>query len=263
MPRTSVWAVLLMLLGPPAMVGAIRHRSGRRVSTLSNRRRLHLQNLVSNPGTLEMEMGVAGSTNTIVSPFTLKYTPGAGGRFLQRTEFSVDLEPVNSVPGEDHWVTQFGDHVGLAAAHLLHQGKTLSVYIAPQVSFLTHANNGVRAGATVVAEADFGAFSLSGNTTWTGATSASDSNPAGDLQIGAGLIRRIGGTTDNARFTLFVNALQENPTVGLTTYSVFEGVSYQVRRPLAVDIAVRHLNLRGGQVDHQVLLGITVNLGRP
>ena len=262
-PGKLFWALLLMIAGSPEMLGAIRPHKVRRVSTLSNRRRMHLQNLVTDPGTLEIEMGVAGSGNGVTAPFTLKYTPGVGRPFWHRTEFSVDLDAVSSLPGDLYWVTQFSDPVGIAATHLLHQGKILSLYFAPQVAFLTRSDDGLRGGATAVVNTDLGAFSMAANVTWTAATSPTESNPAGDLQVGTGLVRRIGGTNENPRWTLFVNGLQENPTLGDTTYSVFEGVSYQVRRSLAVDVSVRHLNLASGRADHQVLGGITVNSGRP
>ncbi|MBI3684713.1 MAG: hypothetical protein HY235_30455 [Acidobacteria bacterium] len=262
-PGGRLWAMLLFstLLVETASA-AVRHRL-KRVPSLSQRRRMHLQNLVTDPGTVEIEFGVAGSPNGLTAPFTIKYTPGVSHPFWHRTELSVDMDSVSSLPGDLHWVTQFSDHVGVAVTHLLHQGNRLSLYVAPQVAFLTRGNEGIRCGATGIANLDLGPYSLAGNMTWTGATSPSEANPAGDLQFGGGLVRRFGGTKENPHWTLFINGLRENPTIGPSTSSLFEGASYQVRRSWAIDFSVRHVNLSGGPTDHQVLGGVTVNLGRP
>lgn len=261
--RPLSWLFVFMLAIPVPALAQSRPARNRAVSTLTTRRRAHAQKHTTNPGTLEIEFSAAGSRNGFVSPFTLKYTPGEGGAFLRRTEFSLDFESVSSLPGDLYWVTQFGDFVGITTTHLLHQDKIFTVFFAPQVAFLVRGNSGLRAGATTAINAEIRNYSYSANITWTAATSPTGANPAGDLQSGAGVVRRFGGTKDLPRWTLFANLLHENPTLGQSSYSFFEGFSRQLTKHVAFDFALRHLALRTPGADHQVLAGFTINLGRP
>jgi hypothetical protein len=45
--------------------------------------------------------------------------------------------------------------------------------------------------------------------------------------------------------------------------SLFEGVEYQITEKFALDVSVQHFSVVGGAVDHQIVVGITANLGRP
>jgi hypothetical protein len=45
--------------------------------------------------------------------------------------------------------------------------------------------------------------------------------------------------------------------------SIFEGVEYQITEKFAVDFSGQHFSVVGGAVDHQLVIGITANLGRP
>jgi hypothetical protein len=44
--------------------------------------------------------------------------------------------------------------------------------------------------------------------------------------------------------------------------SVFEGVEYQINDPFAVDFSAQHLAAWGGQIDHQIVIGLTVQTAR-
>ena len=45
--------------------------------------------------------------------------------------------------------------------------------------------------------------------------------------------------------------------------SIFEGVEYQITEKFALDVSGQHFSVVGGAVDHQIVVGITANLGRP
>src|SRR5262245_7791504 len=63
------------------------HRSHSRISSQSLRRRLHINSLITEPGTFELESGAAYSiSGEYFLPTTLKITPSANTGFWGRTE---------------------------------------------------------------------------------------------------------------------------------------------------------------------------------
>jgi len=46
-------------------------------------------------------------------------------------------------------------------------------------------------------------------------------------------------------------------------WSFFEGVEYQFTPAVALDVSAQHLNAIGGTLDHQILIGLTINFGSP
>jgi hypothetical protein len=63
--------------------------------------------------------------------------------------------------------------------------------------------------------------------------------------------------------TPHVNWLWERSTGGGSAQiSLFEGVEYQITDNVAVDFSAQQFSVGGGQVDHQIVIGLTVNTGR-
>ena len=65
-----------------------------------------------------------------------------------------------------------------------------------------------------------------------------------------------------SHLTPHANWLYEKSTGEGRTISLFEGVEYQITEKVAVDFSGQHFSVWGGAVDHQVSIGLTVNLGR-
>ena len=65
-----------------------------------------------------------------------------------------------------------------------------------------------------------------------------------------------------SHLTAHTNWLYEKSTGAKRAMSLFEGVEYQINPKVAVDFSGQHFNVWGGAIDHQVAIGLTVNLGR-
>ena len=65
-----------------------------------------------------------------------------------------------------------------------------------------------------------------------------------------------------SHLTAHTNWLYEKSTGDQREISFFEGVEYQITEKVAVDFSGQHFSVWGGEVDHQIAVGITVNLGR-
>src|SRR5260370_21760068 len=65
---------------------------------ISLRQRLHVNTLITAPGTMEIEWGGAFSTGADFSfPSTIKYTPEGPYAFWGRTEFSASFDSLSSI----------------------------------------------------------------------------------------------------------------------------------------------------------------------
>ena len=71
------------------------------------------------------------------------------------------------------------------------------------------------------------------------------------------------GHTFGAKTTLHADTQLERATGYVSALSLFEGVEYQFTPNIALDLSAQHLNATGGTLDHQILMGLTVNFGRP
>lgn len=251
MGRRLVISALLVTLFPPALPARIRlRRTGRQRSTnTSQRRRLHDDNLIADAGTVEVEWGHQFSGSSYSMPSTLKFVPAGDNPLWRRTEFSGHLETVSS----DGWA----DRITLTAARILHDDEKLSVAVAPQGTFFFRNERGTRLGAVVFGRYDLGPHSFGGSLAWTGGTVPSPTNPAGSWETGGGYARRW------ARLVLFGNTLYDRSTGESGSLSVFEGGSWDLTEHWELDVVGQHFNVRGGEVDHRLYLGLTINLGRP
>jgi hypothetical protein len=240
------------------------HRSSSRISSQSLRRRLHINSLITEPGTFELESGGAYSVSgAYFLPTALKITPSANTGFWGRTELSANFDMVSSSVEEGRRTTQFSDHVSVAATTVVYGGEKINVALAPMASFFLRGDRGARLGAAAVARVDAGLSSAGVSVSWTGATASSSSNPAGIFDLGGGFGRRLASSGTWARITPHGNAVYERLTGAASETSVFAGVEYQLTQKLAFDISSQHLNLGSASSDHQILLGITWNFGPP
>ena len=255
-----------LFVGSQPAQGQIRihlpRRSNSRISSQSLRRRLHINSLITEPGTFELEWGAAYLVSgAYFLPTTLKITPSANTGFWGRTELSANFDMLSSSVEEGQRSTQFSDHLSVAATTVVYGGEKLNVALAPTASFFLRGDRGARLGAAAVARVDSGLSSAGVTVSWTGATASSSSNPAGIFDIGGGFGRRLARSGTWARITPHGNAVYERLTGAASETSVFAGVEYQLTEKLAFDISSQHLNLGSGSSDNQVLLGITWNLG--
>jgi len=245
-------AAALLALHGSAAAALFSHSdgSGRRAPAISLRERLHVNPLITEPDTIEVEWGSAFTTSgTDTMPTTIHYTPKGPYVFWGRTEFSASFDSLNYDGGVRH----FGDRASLAATCVLHDGKKLDIAIAPVASFLLRGDDGMRYGATAIARYDAGHHSGGVTVSWTRATSPSSTNPAGTFDLGFGYGYAIGKITPHA------NWVWERSTGLERQISIYEGVEYQITNPFAVDFTVQHLSLWGGARDTQFVLGVTVN----
>ena len=264
--RRLALAIITLDLSLPAARPAFffRRESGAtRAPAIALRKRLHVNPLITEPGTMEIEWGGAFSTTgSFTFPSTIKYTPEGRHVWWGRTEFSASFDSLDSIVQPFGRVTQFSDRVTFAANAVVHDGDRLDLAIVPQASWLLRGDSGARIGATAIARYDAGRNSAGVTFTWTAATASSDTNPAGTFDIGAGYGRRLMASGALGHLTPHVNCLYEKSTGVGRQVSLFEGVEYQITERVAVDFSAQQLALWGGTLDHQAVVGLTVNMGR-
>jgi hypothetical protein len=251
-------AALLSLLLHGAASGALFHRadagSADRSPAITLRKRIHVNTLITPPGTMELEYGGAFSFDgSFTLPAAIHYTPEGSHAWWGRTEFTAAFDSLSYDSA-----AQFGDRVNLAATCVVHDGEKLDIALAPQVSFLMRGDAGVRTGATAIARYDVGRSSAGITLSWTGATQSSLTNPAGILDLGAGYGFRLKPSGPLGHLTPHVNALYEKATGNERQISLFEGMEYQVTDPFSIDFSLQHIALWGGQPDTQFVVGITL-----
>ncbi len=253
--RLALFALLLPAAAPAALFHL--KSSAERSPAITLRKRVHVNTLITEPGTMEIEWGGAFSVDgSFTFPTAIHYTPEGTHAWWGRTEFSASFDSLSY-----DQVNHFGDRVSAAATCVVHDGDKLDFAIAPQVSYLLRGDSGVRVGATAIARYDVGRSSAGVTFTWTGATSPSSTNPAGTFDLGTGYGFRLKPSGPLGHLTPHMNWLYEKSTGNSHQVSLFEGMEYQVTEPFAIDFAVQHINLWGNQPDTQFVVGLTVNTG--
>ncbi len=249
---------MLLPAGSPAALFHLNGTtSGQRSPAITLRKRLHVNTLITEPGTIEIEWGAAFSTDgSFTFPTAIHYTPQGSHVWWGRTEFSASFDSLSY-----NQVNHFGDRISGAATCVVHDGEKLDIAIAPQVSYLLRGDSGARAGATAIARYDVGRSSAGVSFTWTGASNPSSTNPAGTFDIGTGYGFRLRPYGPLGHLTPHMNWLYEKSTGNTHQISLFEGMEYQVTDPFAIDFAVQHISLWGNQPDTQFVVGLTVNTG--
>lgn len=214
---------------------------------IGTRNRVHVNRLITEPGTLELEIGAGFSEymdNT--NPALLKYTPITG-----RTEFSVGFDYAHS-----------SNDVTLAANSLLYDGEHWNVSLGPSLTIVQQGGRGLRAGATAVTRYDHGPASIGLTATWSKATRPNDNIPADITAFGLGGGVRLGKTGWRSHLTANGNVLVEKDSATPKIISTFEGLEWEITGRISANAVVQQLDWRGPNRDNQFFLGLTVNFGR-
>jgi len=115
---------LLCGVAAPAHAAILTHPRAPRISNISLRKRLNVNTLITEPGTVEAEWDSLYSftSGNFSTPSTIKYTPMGKSILWGRTEFSAAFNAVDSVPLNGQRITQFSDRVTVAANSVLSVG---------------------------------------------------------------------------------------------------------------------------------------------
>jgi hypothetical protein len=267
MASRSALAVCLLLSAAPACA-ALFHRAARESGSnakISLRKRLHVNTLITEPGTVELDWSSLYSLTTanFAMPSAIKWTPAGQDILWGRTEYSVSFDSLASSAQGGTRLTQFSQAMTLTGTAVLHDGDKFDFAIAPQATFFLRDESGARLGAVAIARYDSGRNSTGVTASWSAATHHSDSNPAGTFDAGFGYGRQLSGTPWLEKFTPHFNADWERSTGSSSALVAFEGVEYQINERLAFDLSGQHFATKGAAPDHQISFGITLNFGRP
>src|ERR1043166_3318751 len=106
--------------------------SARRAPAISLRKRHHVNPLITEPDTIDIEWGGSFSTSgNFTLPAAFHYTPQGSHIWWGRTEFSAAFDSL-AYAGAAH----FGDRASFAATCVIHDGEKLDLAVAPQTSVL-------------------------------------------------------------------------------------------------------------------------------
>lgn len=257
----ALLAVPLFGARPPrrGRVSPARHAAG-----ITQRKRLHINDIIAAPGTLELDWGALYSLNTsfFTAPSALKFTPRGASLLAGRTEYSVAFDSVASELYSGSRATHFSDRLTFASTTVLFDSEHLDIAAGPQVTTFLRAESGARLGAAALATYDRGLNSLGASLAWSGATTASDANPAGVWDVTAGYGRQLASSGPAGRFTLHVTSQVERATGFAASLALFAGVEYQISRRLALDFSGQQYGVTGGNSDRQVMVSLTASIGR-
>lgn len=259
-------SVALHLSGALSECAVLRHfrlrNSGN--STLALRKRLHVDPLIADPGTGEIDWSglYSFSSGSYSFPSAVKYTPEGTSIPWGRTEYSLAFDTLDVSQTSGSRLTQFSETVTFTATSVVHDGEHLSLAFAPQVTCFLRDESGIRAGAVAIARYDRGYNSVGMTAGWSGATHNSDNNPAGTFDLGLGLGHQLHGSKFLEKLTPHFNSVLEKSTGVTRSVSVFEGVEYQWTERVAFDVSGQHYAIAGGSQDNQIVVGISVALGR-
>jgi hypothetical protein len=265
MSRFSFAALCVVVLSLPKDVSARPHfrHSSRIGSTVGLRKRLHINDLITEPGTMEIDWAnlYSFTSSNFTMPSALKYTPAGNSLWWGRTEYSVAFDSISSSVDLGPRTTQFSDRLALTATSVVFDSTHFDIAVAPQAIIFLRDESGWRYGATVIAREDLGLTSMGATVSWSGASASSTSNPAGTWDFGGGFGRHLGTNGIMGHFTPHLNAVWERSTGVEGGLSVFAGVEYQITPRVAFDVTGQRIGLTGAP-DRQVLAGFTINLGK-
>jgi len=215
------------------------------------------------PGTVELEIGGTFADGVYTVPTTLKFTPDASKGFFEQGEFSVGFDSVSVVSAGGRRVTQFGDRLAFGYRRPVYRGGSLSFAVAPQGTVFVRGDSGGRLGLVGLMAQEAGQNSVAVNVSWSAALGASPANPANVIALASDFARQIAATGAWNRLSVFAGVLYENASGSDGDVALGQGVACRVRPNIVLDVAVRQTGLATGSYDHQILAGVTVNLGKP
>jgi hypothetical protein len=260
--RFGVCVLTLLILNANAAI--LDHLRTSRTSNITLRKRLHVNTLITEPGTVEAEWDnlYSFTSGNFSMPSVIKFTPMGKSILWGRTEFSAAFDSVDSVPQSGQRLTQFSDRVTFAATSVLRDGEKLDIAIQPQATFFLRNESGARLGATAIVRYDVGRNSMGATLSWSGAAVPSPANPAGSWDFGTGFGRRLAASGPWGHLTPHVNTVYERSTGSAATLAAFAGVEYQITERVAVDVSGQRFGVAGGSPDRQVVVGLTLNFGK-
>ncbi len=220
--------------------------------SIGTRNRVHVNRLITEPGTFEMEVGAGFSEyGDNIDPVLLKFTAAGDSLLLGKTEYSV---------GFDYW--HGSNDVTLAANSLLLDGERWNVSVGPTVTIVRQDGSGLRAGGTVVTRYDRGLGSVGATATWSKATRPGAGTPADLAAFGLGGGVRLGSAGWRGKLTLNGNVLSEHASATPGGWSTFEGLEWELTGRVSANAVVQQVDWGGANRDNQFFVGVTVNFGR-
>ncbi len=257
---------MLLFCSAPASAALLRIRSrSEQHSSLTLRQRLHVNPLIADIGTIEIEWNHQFSTlvGDYSMPSTIKYTPEGSSLLWGRTEYSVNFDSLEAFADNGARPVHFSDRLTLNATTVVLDGEHFDFAVIPQLTTFLRVESGIRAGGAVIGRFDFGRNNLGITSSWSGATAASVTNPAGTFDVGVGYGRRLAAGGLLGKFTPHANFVYEKSTGVERIRAAFEGVECQITDKVSIDLSGQHFSVPGGgAVDNQILVGLTVNFGR-
>src|SRR5262249_32045739 len=150
--------------------------SQQRGGSISLRRRVNIQPLITEPGTMEFDFGGVWSPSSLDFnlPTAFRITPEGPNILWGRSEFSTSFDSLASSHPNDHRVTQFSARMTVNRPTAVIDTEHFDMAAGPQASFFLHGDSGMRAGATVISRLDWGRNSAGFTANWSGATRPSD-----------------------------------------------------------------------------------------
>ncbi len=265
--RYLTLAGLALIILVPQAQGRLRLRRARifrRSTNVSQRKRLNVNNLIAAPGTVELDWGGLDSytTRDFSLPTAIRVSPAGNSLLRGRTEYSLSFDSVESSVGDGSRVLQFSDRLTFAGTTVVYASDHFDVAFAPQVTALLRGDTGVRLGATTIARYDGGGNTIAGIASWSGATAATDSNPAGIWDWGGGYARQLAQAGALSRITPHINLNWERASGFERTLSAFGGIGYQVTGRLTADVSGQRYGLTGGGEDRQFVVSFTYVFGK-
>ncbi len=251
MRATCARAIVLGLLLVLSLDGAVRRR---RASTGGLRRKVHVSDLITTPGTVEAEWyHTLSETGSYWMPTLLKVTPSAADSFWGQTELSIGFDAIDSEIGDSDRVTHSSDHITLNSTHVFVSGKHFSFAGGPQLSFATRGPQTVHAGGSAIGRWDLGLNNVGLTAQWV--------NP-GTLDVGGGVGRQLSKTGLGQYVTPHVSVTWEKSKGFSGFMTTSEGVAFQLTKKLALDVGAQHAGAPDTPVDHQFQIGLIANFGK-
>ncbi len=194
-----------------------------RPSTISLRKRVHVNPLITDPGTFELDWsGAVSRDGTWSLPSAVRFAPAWG-----RTEFSASFD-----------ARRF-DQATFAATLVAFDSDHFDIAVAPMVA---RGDSGWRGGGLAIARYDGDRNSGGLTAGWV----------AGTVDLGVGY-----GRVFHKQLTAHVNGQWEKSTGTARQITVVEGVEYQITAPQAVDVSAQH-----GTSGNQIIVGVTFRTPR-
>ena len=252
------------LAGPPASRPPRASPSGA-ASNISLRKRLHVNTLITQPGTFELDWsGLYSFTNdAFTMPAALKYTPEGKHILWGRTEYSIAFDSLSVADIGGGPLVEFSRSLTMTATAVVHDGKWLDIAVAPQAIVYLRDESGTRLGAVAIARCDVGRNSIGGTFSWSGATHSFADEPGRHHRRGIRIRPPILGLGRGEQ----VQSAHQRPVGEVHRTDADSGGVRRGGIPgherLAFDLSGQQFGYGGGIVDHQVVFGLTLNFGKP